>query len=592
MFSHLFLNSTTNQVHAIHDLLVWYEIFELSPSGEYAASTVDHSDDVPCSGRFILHQGIQRRIGITLCHESGSELIWKDVQEVVVGRIRGQRDSVFDESDGQVLSLNIISAHYIQKQHDERTFYHFEVAWDSSLHNSLLLNRCTSSGNSVYLTISSYLEMENSFQPAIITKDLCLVLYPRGGDSTSRIRSSLKSFFLSTNSITSPYNDLMNEHSNRVSAVYELKLRRATPMNIMAQDTSIIGSDMQRRQRKVIDTSKIYVRGEEMLDGWRPRSDSLIIEHQQDLEKLYKIECVEYTKHFLQVKDRLENPLSSPNDNSPEKIKYSLNTIDPSKPIDNRQQDLLRRCVSMMLPPPLIIHKLTIPDIEVTTDRLSSDDFGTVHSLLKSTSTYSFNSQPLHMNTANMINSFIKASSSSSDLSRFAHLDPSYSISSLHQIGGMTGSISPSMPKSRSMESLMNTSGIALKYIPSIEEVRISPVVSRRGYLNFLEEKGTGWIKKFVVVRRPFAFIYNHEKDPVERALINLAIARIEFNDEDIASGTRSARNTFSVVSKYRGFLIQPLAEKDVHDWLYAFNPLLAGQIKSRLSGRSKVTID
>ncbi len=54
----------------------------------------------------------------------------------------------------------------------------------------------------------------------------------------------------------------------------------------------------------------------------------------------------------------------------------------------------------------------------------------------------------------------------------------------------------------------------------------------------------------------------------------------------------QSARNTFSVVSKYRGFLIQPLAEKDVHDWLYAFNPLLAGQIKSRLSGRAKVPID
>ena len=55
------------------------------------------------------------------------------------------------------------------------------------------------------------------------------------------------------------------------------------------------------------------------------------------------------------------------------------------------------------------------------------------------------------------------------------------------------------MPKSRSMESLMNTAGIALKYIPTVEEVRISPVVSRRGYLNFLEEKGTGWVKKFVV---------------------------------------------------------------------------------------------
>jgi kinesin family protein 1 len=214
----------------------------------------------------------------------------------LTGRIRGQRDSVFDESDGQVLSLNIISAHYIQKQHDERTFYHFEVAWDSSLHNSLLLNRCTSSGNSVYLTISSYLEMEHSFQPAIITKDLCLVLYPRGGDSTSRIRSSLKNFFLPTNSnirsSLSSMNDPSNEHANRVSAVYELKLRRGTSMNVLTQDSSDGSSSVQRRQRKIIDTSKIYVRGEEMLEGWRPRGDSLIIEHQQDLEKLYKIECV------------------------------------------------------------------------------------------------------------------------------------------------------------------------------------------------------------------------------------------------------------------------------------------------------------
>ncbi|UJR32870.1 hypothetical protein I4U23_020331 [Adineta vaga] len=580
--------STTNQVHATHDLLVWYEIFELSPTGEYAAVTVDHSDDVPCSGRFILHQGIQRRIGITLCHESGSELIWKDVQEVVVGRIRGQRDSVFDESDGQVLSLNIISAHYIQKHHDERTFYHFEVAWDSSLHNSLLLNRCTSSGSSVYLTISSYLEIENSFQPAIVTKDLCLVLYPRGGDSTSRIRSSLKNFFMATNSTLSSMTESLNEHANRVSAVYEIKLRRATPMNAAIQDPSAVSPGLQRRQRKIVDTSKIYVRGEEMLEGWRPRSDSLILEHQEDLEKLFKIECVEYTKHFLLVKNRLDNPLTSPSDNSPDKLKYALQPIDPSKALDERQQNLVRRCASMMIPPSPILTKLSVPEIEVTTDRLTSEDFKTVHSLLKSTSTYSFGTQQPLMNTAHMINSFIKASSSSSDLSRFTHLDPSYSISSLHQINNMTGSISPSIPKSRSMESLMNTSGIALKYITSIEEVRISPVVSRRGYLNFLEEKGTGWVKKFVVVRRPFAFIYNHEKDPVERALINLGTARIEFNDEDIANGTRSARNTFSVVSKYRGFLIQPLFEKDVHDWLYAFNPLLAGQIKSRSSGRPK----
>lgn len=43
---------------------------------------------------------------------------------------------------------------------------------------------------------------------------------------------------------------------------------------------------MQRRRRRVLDTSVAYVRGEENLAGWRPRSDSLILDHQWELEKL------------------------------------------------------------------------------------------------------------------------------------------------------------------------------------------------------------------------------------------------------------------------------------------------------------------
>lgn len=45
-------------------------------------------------------------------------------------------------------------------------------------------------------------------------------------------------------------------------------------------------SGMQRRRRKILDTSVAYVRGEENLAGWRPRGDSLILEHQWELEKL------------------------------------------------------------------------------------------------------------------------------------------------------------------------------------------------------------------------------------------------------------------------------------------------------------------
>ena len=60
-----------------------------------------------------------------------------------------------------------------------RTFYRFEVAWDSSLHNSALLNRVTAAKDWIYVTITCYLDIENCVQPACITKDLSLIFHPR-----------------------------------------------------------------------------------------------------------------------------------------------------------------------------------------------------------------------------------------------------------------------------------------------------------------------------------------------------------------------------------------------------------------------------
>jgi len=37
-------------------------------------------------------------------------------------------------------------------------------------------------------------------------------------------------------------------------------------------------------------------------------------------------------------------------------------------------------------------------------------------------------------------------------------------------------------------------------YVPEVEEIRISPVISRKGYLNILEHKTNGWKKRWVVI--------------------------------------------------------------------------------------------
>uniref|UniRef100_A0A182SXD6 PH domain-containing protein n=1 Tax=Anopheles maculatus TaxID=74869 RepID=A0A182SXD6_9DIPT len=122
-------------------------------------------------------------------------------------------------------------------------------------------------------------------------------------------------------------------------------------------------------------------------------------------------------------------------------------------------------------------------------------------------------------------------------------------------------------------------------YVPELEEIRVSPVVARKGYLNVLEHGGSGWKKRWVTVRRPYVFIFRSDKDPVERAVLNLATAQVECSEDQAAMV--KVPNTFSVVTKHRGYLLQTLGDKEVHDWLYAINPLLAGQIRSRLARKN-----
>ncbi|XP_039875280.1 kinesin-like protein KIF1B isoform X2 [Simochromis diagramma] len=130
------------------------------------------------------------------------------------------------------------------------------------------------------MTLSAYLELDHCIQPAIITKDICTVFYSR--DAKISPPRSLKNLFGTGYSKT--------PDCNRVTGIYELSLCKMS-------DTGSPG--MQRRRRKVLDTSVAYVRGEENLAGWRPRGDSLILEHQWELEKMEQLQEVEKTRHLL-----------------------------------------------------------------------------------------------------------------------------------------------------------------------------------------------------------------------------------------------------------------------------------------------------
>ncbi|XP_036028983.1 kinesin-like protein KIF1A isoform X17 [Onychomys torridus] len=562
--------------HCKYDLLVYFEICELEANGDYIPAVVDHRGGMPCMGTFLLHQGIQRRITVTLLHETGSHIRWKEVRELVVGRIRNTPET--DESliDPNILSLNILSSGYVHPAQDDRvsfgndtrTFYQFEAAWDSSMHNSLLLNRVTPYREKIYMTLSAYIEMENCTQPAVITKDFCMVFYSR--DAKLPASRSIRNLFGS--------GSLRATEGNRVTGVYELSLCHVA-------DAGSPG--MQRRRRRVLDTSVAYVRGEENLAGWRPRSDSLILDHQWELEKLSLLQEVEKTRHYLLLREKLEttqrpgpealSPASSEDSESRSSSGASspLSAEGQPSPLEapnERQRELAVKCLRLLM--------------------------------------HTFNREYTH--------SHVCISASESKLSEMsvtlmrdpsmsplgaATLTPSSTCPSL--IEGRYGATDVRTPQPCSrpaspepellpeLDSKKTPSPIGATeadkepqrlLVPDIQEIRVSPIVSKKGYLHFLEPHTAGWAKRFVVVRRPYAYMYNSDKDTVERFVLNLSTAQVEYSEDQQAM--LKTPNTFAVCTEHRGILLQANSDKDMHDWLYAFNPLLAGTIRSKLSRR------
>ncbi|XP_043978903.1 kinesin-like protein KIF1B isoform X7 [Gambusia affinis] len=577
--------SNLGQCVSKYDLLVWFEISELEPTGEYIPAIVDHSGGLPCHGTYLLHQGIQRRITVTLIHEKGSELHWKDVRELVVGRIRNKAE-VDDSAADAVLSLNIISAKNIKSTHNtNRTFYRFEAVWDSSLHNSLLLNRVTPYGEKIYMTLSAYLELDHCIQPAIITKDICMVFYSR--DAKISPPRSLRNLFGSGYSKT--------PDCNRVTGIYELSLCKMS-------DTGSPG--MQRRRRKVLDTSVAYVRGEENLAGWRPRGDSLILEHQWELEKLEQLHEVEKTRHFLLLREKL---VEAPPVGTTPIAKSLSDSLSPSM-----SSGTLSTSTS-------ISSQISSATCEsaITPSESSGYDSADIESLVDREKELASKCLRLLTHTFNSEYSQVVNSISDCKLSDISPIGRDPSVTSLSSATLTPSSTCPSLADSRCssldqktpennsrasspscsdyenfpMVPTLEMSYLAragknefLNLVPDIEEMRPGSVVSKKGFLSFMEPRSNTWVKHFVVVRRPYVFIYNSDKDPVERGVLNLSTAQVEYSEDQQAM--LKTPNTFAVCTKHRGILLQANNEKDMNDWLYAFNPLLAGTIRSKLARR------
>lgn len=587
-------SASTALVHSKVDLTVWIEVCELAPDGQYLPVVVDQHDDTPCRGTLLFHQGIQRRIRVTIMHHPDYDVAFKDLRELVMGRVRTIADCADfdDENDASVLSLNLFFSEQLDPLEDGRSVFRFEAAWDTSLHNSFLLNRVTPSGERVFLTMSAYLDLERCSQPAILTKDLCVIIYGRDSRTLPLLSHGGLSTRVLKHLLTGSYK---SAESNHVTSIFELVLRRSLEAS---------SPGVQRRQRRVLDTSTMYVRGQENLGGWQPRGDSLIFDHQWELEKLTRLELVERTKHLLLLRTSKKRVSSTGSEDTFTELPSTNYSITSGMRTSASRLSLAA------------LANLPLTGGSATTNALISPVSGgsggpSLKSSLPRSSTFSSGIESLERETVekfasdhhrtlcgkcvHLIQYHIATQtppsfpSSSSNLLKTPtttehsswHIGSDSSTPDLERINFLSGMGSWFEKEKAAFP--QSTDGEGTLFVPEIEEVRMSSVISKKGYVSclmaseFVSADSTKWSKQWIVVRRPYLLVYRDEKDPVERSVINLANARVECSEQQ--RQMLCVENAFSVVTKHAGYLFKTNSVREMYDWLYSINPLYAGQL-------------
>ncbi|VDL90816.1 unnamed protein product [Schistocephalus solidus] len=441
------------------------------------------------------------------------------------------------------------------------------------------------------------------------------------------------------------------------------------------------------RSRKVIDTGSTYVRGEENIRGWRPRSDSLIIDHQVELERLRRVASVEKTKQFLQLRDilRRTNHFDAlrqldENINKIQQRSFSwlqLKTFSSERGTDSGFHSYPKDASSDTFwsladqqTPIMSFKKLTTTDMvdpnapegffcncNSTNENLSNPARptslflpGVEDTNRDAESALNFKQKLLLIKCLKLLG-YGKFSTNLMSMFGISEFAPDLLTSPMDERAGF----SPAMNNFQNMDSA-STAGVHKSSSPSLTdeacpvlmlmccenerkplknkskyfsgipredarerpngecfeqweehqsalliaqcaEVRISPVVNRKGFLLLLyENQNPNWVRRWVVIRRPFLYIHENERDTVERDIINLTTAKIECSllpaVEKFAGGLypmpKNDSEPFSDenavifllrTAQRKVYVKTPERDADVHEWLYAFNPLMAGEI-------------
>jgi len=347
-----------------HDVLAHIQICELAPSGEYVPVQVISNSTVDI-GAFTIRQGLQRRVVLTLSHSSGRQFPWSRVSSLHMGRIRllDNKGRITESPPRGDVLLNLVpGGQKVEYPTDGTSVLTVHASWDSTLHESLFLNRITEPNARVLLTLTWLVEAERCMDPVCFRMDIAAQIQDRSGASASSSSSSGNSY----RSLMSMPLMFLQQPASRNK---RLVLKKASGLFLLNLKPVVIkkASELWR-----MNTASKYVRGEEFLEGvWKPRGVSLVNDFKAVRNRIQRREAVERTRQWLQThyshgrnnfhvgQQTVERTVSSFADG------YSLDASEGSTEVDDgtydqRTRTLLRRVIKLWKFKPVQIEEVAI----------------------------------------------------------------------------------------------------------------------------------------------------------------------------------------------------------------------------------------
>lgn len=278
-----------------HDVLAWIQICELNDDGEYTPVKVNHTEFNNSKDHqfkqyqdvFCLRQGLQRRIALTLTHDSGRQFEWLDIQQAKIGNVR-----LVDSKGRETVSPPHppVDIHLFSQQNEVifarngTSRMQAQGPWDSSLHDSLFLNRITASNQRIRLTLSWQVKCDKCVVPLQFDMDISVQIHGRDATipSSNSSSSMFRQFLLGGNDSG---NDGVSKTVYKSSAMFTVQMK--PPMT------------RQVRELWRLNTANKYVRGEEFIGSWKPRGISLITDYRAARRRMLHRESVAAFRHSL-----------------------------------------------------------------------------------------------------------------------------------------------------------------------------------------------------------------------------------------------------------------------------------------------------